>query len=644
MEKGASFLFAGISFDKKKFADDFSRFQEKRENDNPENDVSLLENEKAEPEETTMVSVRKRKRKTKPSEKDAVEGFNVFTGSNQSAQTVVMNEENEKEEDGPSKAKKELNRQMERDAVFRKKYSIHVSGTNVPSPLKTFAELSSRYGCESYLLHNLAELGFKEPTPIQRQAIPVLLSDRECFACAPTGSGKTLAFLCPMLMKLKHASKDGIRAVIMCPTRELAVQTTRECKNLAKGTKFRIKLMKKELMRGADLSKFSCDVLISTPLRLRLAIRKKKMDLSRVEYLVLDEADKLFEVGSLLKQIDPVVKACSNPSIIRSLFSATLPDFVEELARSIMHDAVRVIIGRKNTASELIKQKLIFAGSEEGKLLALRQSFAESLNPPVLIFLQSKERAKELYGELAYENIRVGVIHSDLSQTEREDAIDDFRAGKIWVLIATDVIARGMDFKGVNCVINYDFPDSAAAYIHRIGRSGRAGRSGEAISFYAEDDIPFLRNIANVMEASGCEVPSWIKALPKLRGKKHRPRRERISTKPKDKTDGEANQKVKLKGKKRRPRRVSISTKPKGETEGEANQMTKLKGKRLRPRRVSISTKTKGESEGEANQNMELKGKRLRPQRDRISTKPKGETEEEANQKTKPKGKRLRSQ
>ncbi|TXG59139.1 hypothetical protein EZV62_016968 [Acer yangbiense] len=623
MEKGASFLFAGISFDKKKFADDFSRFQEKRENDNPENDVSLLENEKAEPEEATVVSVRKRKRKTKASgnlrfnlliilEKDAVEGFNVFTGSNQSAQTIVVNEENEKEEDGPLKAKKELNRQMERDAIFRKKYSIHVSGTNVPSPLKAFAELSSRYGCESYLLRNLVELGFKEPTPIQRQAIPVLLSDRECFACAPTGSGKTLAFLCPMLMKLKHASKDGIRAVIMCPTRELAVQTTRECKNLAKGTKFRIKLMKKELMRVADLSKFSCDVLISTPLRLRLAIRKKKMDLSRVEYLVLDEADKLFEVGSLLKQIDPVVKACSNPSIIRSLFSATLPDFVEELARSIMHDAVRVIIGRKNTASELIKQKLIFAGSEEGKLLALRQSFAESLNPPVLIFLQSKERAKELYVELAYENIRVGVIHSDLSQTEREDAIDDFRAGKIWVLIATDVIARGMDFKGVNCVINYDFPDSAAAYIHRIGRSGRAGRSGEAISFYAEDDIPFLRNIANVMEASGCEVPSWIKALPKLRGKKHRPRRERISTKPKDETEWEANQKVKLKGKKRHPRRVSISTKSKDETEGEANQKMKLKGKRLHPRRDSISTKPKGETVGEANRKMKPKGKKLR--------------------------------
>lgn len=235
-----------------------------------------------------------------------------------------------------------------------------------------------------------------------------------------------------------------------------------------------------------------------------------------------------------MKQIDAVVKACSNPSIIRSLFSATLPDFVEELARTIMHDAVRVIIGRKNSASELIKQKLVFAGSEEGKLLALRQSFAESLNPPILVFVQSKERAKELYTELAFDDIRVDVIHADLSQSQRENAVDDFRAGKTWVLIATDVIARGMDFKGVNCVINYDFPDSPAAYIHRIGRSGRAGRTGEAITIYTEDDVPFLRNIANVMAASGCEVPSWIMALPKLKWKKHRPQRDSISTKPKD--------------------------------------------------------------------------------------------------------------
>ncbi|XP_015893193.2 DEAD-box ATP-dependent RNA helicase 57 isoform X2 [Ziziphus jujuba] len=520
MSEDTSFLFSGLHFDRKKFAKDFSRFKEKENSDDLIENLSLVEVEK---EEEKKVSTKKRKRNAAVSE--TVEGFTVFKNSKSAS---VENEQAKKES---SQEKKKLNRQLEQDAIFRKKYNIHVSGNNVPCPLQNFTELSSRYGCRSKLLRNLAELGFKEPTPIQRQAIPVLLSGRDCFACAPTGSGKTLAFVCPMLMKLKHPSRDGIRAVILCPTRELACQSIRECKKMAKGYKFRIKLMTKELVRQNDLSNFFCDVLISTPLRLRLAVRKKKMDLSRVEYLVLDESDKLFELESLMiKQIDSIVKACTNPSIILSLFSATLPDYVEEIARTKMHDAVRVIIGRKNTATETVKQKLIFTGSEEGKLIALRQSFAESLNPPVLIFLQSKERAKELYAELSVANIRVDVIHSDLSQMQRENAVDDFRAGKTWVLIATDVIARGMDFKGVNCVINYDFPDSAAAYIHRIGRSGRAGRRGEAITFYTEQDIPFLRNIANAMAASGCEVPSWALTLPKLRWKEHRPRRDSIST------------------------------------------------------------------------------------------------------------------
>ncbi|RVW98853.1 DEAD-box ATP-dependent RNA helicase 57 [Vitis vinifera] len=478
MEKGTSFLFSGITFDKKKFAADFARFKEKKESDD------LVESGKSEAEEGAR-PVKKRKRKATVA--DPVEGFNVFKASKSSAQGIQQNDQEKSE---LSQAKKELNRQIERDALLRKKHNIHISGNNVPSPLENFSELSSR----GSLAESHSSLG------------------RECFACAPTGSGKTLAFVCPMLMKLKHASKDGIRAVILCPTRELAAQTARESKKLAKGKKFYIKLLTKELLRSGDISKLPCDILISTPLRLRSAIHKKKLDLSRVEYLVLDESDKLFELG-LVKQIDAVVKACSNPSIIRSLFSATLPDFVEELARTIMHDAVRVIIGRKNSASELIKQKLVFAGSEEGSFLLFVKA------------LQSKERAKELYTELAFDDIRVDVIHADLS---------NHRAGKTWVLIATDVIARGMDFKGINCVINYDFPDSPAAYIHRIGRSGRAGRTGEAITIYTEDDVPFLRNIANVMAASGCEVPSWIMALPKLKWKKHRPQRDSISTKPKD--------------------------------------------------------------------------------------------------------------
>ncbi|KAJ6817053.1 DEAD-box ATP-dependent RNA helicase 57 [Iris pallida] len=523
MEKPPSVLFAGLRFNKKRFSDDIARFKPKEEEE------AAVAFQASDPPEVTATK-KSKKRKRKDEGPEIVEGFSVFK-SKRKAREVV--EDEEAVEDGEREQRKEAEKQIEKAAILRKKFGIHISGLNVPCPIESFPELSSRYDCKSYLLRNLLERGFKEPTPIQRQAIPVLFSGRECFACAPTGSGKTLAFLCPILMKLKPGSKDGIKAVILCPTRELAAQTTRECKKLAKRRKFYIKVMTKELSRCGNFEKIPCDILVSTPLRIEVAMRKSKLDLSRVEYLILDEADKLFELG-FVEQIDSVVKACSNPSIVRSLFSATLPESVEDLARSIMHDAVRVIIGKKNSASELIKQKLVFVGSEKGKLLAIRQSFAESLNPPILVFVQSKERAKELYKELAFDDIKADVIHADLNQLQRENAVDNFRAGRTWVLIATDVVARGMDFKGVNCVINYDFPDSASAYIHRIGRCGRAGRSGEAITFYTEEDKPFLRNIANVMEASGCKVPSWILDLRKLRKKKHRPHRDSISTLPED--------------------------------------------------------------------------------------------------------------
>lgn len=528
MEKASSLLFSGVHIDRKRFARDIARFQPKKELINPEIPPDKLMLSAVEVKGN--MKQKKRKRKDKDSA-EVVEGFSVFKSSEFLSSVW---EKNVVDADSIEQ-KKEAAKQIERSSILRKKYKIHVSGHGAPPPLESFAELSSRYKCKPYLLRNLSERGFREPTPIQRQAIPILLSKRDCFACAPTGSGKTLAFLCPILMKIKPGSKNGVKAVILCPTRELAAQTARECKKLAKGRKFYIKLMTKELSRSGNFEKMPCDIIISTPLRLDFVIRKRKLDLSRVKYLVLDEADKLFELG-FMEQIDSVVKACSRTTVVRSLFSATLPESVEKLASTVMVDAVRVNVGRKNSASELIKQKLVFTGSENGKLLALRQCFQESLNPPVLVFAQSKERAKELYRELAFDDIRADVIHADLSQQQREDAVNNFRSGKTWVLIATDVVSRGMDFKGINCVINYDFPESAAAYIHRIGRSGRAGRPGEAITFYTEEDKPFLRNIANVMAVSHCEVPAWILALPKLRKRKHRPHRDSISTLPEDST------------------------------------------------------------------------------------------------------------
>lgn len=515
-------LFAGTHFNKKRFAADFAKF----ENQKSEEDLKGTEVPQSNGDEEEGHGQKKKKKAKRKSRDEPGVTFNLFKAPD--------TEKEEQEAEAQSQAfveKKEHFRELEVAVALRKKYGVHVAGENIPPPLENFHELKARYGCKSYLTRNLAELGFKEPTPIQRQAIPVLLSGRECFACAPTGSGKTLAFLIPILIKLKAHSKNGIRAMILCPTRELAAQTTRECKKLIVGRKFRVRLMTKTLARCGDFEKLAADILVSTPLRLDYVLNKGKLDLSMVEYLILDESDKLFELG-FIEQIDSVVNACSCPSIVRSLFSATLPDSVEELARTIMHDAVRIIVGRKNSASQLVQQKLKFVGNEEGKLLALRQIFEESLKPPVLIFVQSKERANELYKELAFDDIKADSIHADLTQAQRERAVEKFREGKTWVLIATDMIARGMDFKGVNCVINYDFPESAAVYIHRIGRCGRAGRAGEAVSLYTEDDVPFLRNIANVMVSSGCEVPSWILNLPKLKRKRHRPARDSISTNP----------------------------------------------------------------------------------------------------------------
>ena len=165
-----------------------------------------------------------------------------------------------------------------------------------------------------------------------------------------------------------------------------------------------------------------------------------------------------------------------------------------------------------------IQQELKFVGREEGKLLAIRQLVAEGLTPPVLIFLQSKERAQALFGELLYDGIRVDVLHAGRSAAQREASVSKFRRGETWVLVCTDLVARGVDFKGVNLVINYDLPREGVTYVHRIGRTGRAGREGRAVTLFTEMDFDNLRTIANVMRLSGCDVPGWMLTMKKGRG------------------------------------------------------------------------------------------------------------------------------
>merc|ERR1712070_338790 len=214
-----------------------------------------------------------------------------------------------------------------------------------------------------------------------------------------------------------------------------------------------------------------------------------------------------------------------------------MPPAVIDLAGSILTNPLRVSIGDVNAAAPDVEQKLLFITHEDGKLCSFRQLVQEGkIVPPALIFVQSKERAKRLFGELVYDGIFVDVIHADRTKQQRDNTVKAFRVGKIWMLICTDLMARGIDFKGVETVINYDFPQSASTYIHRIGRTGRAGREGKAITFYTIQDFDALRGIVGVMRQSGCEVQDWMLRLKKKNKRERRvaeqkpPERKRIST------------------------------------------------------------------------------------------------------------------
>lgn len=232
--------------------------------------------------------------------------------------------------------------------------------------------------------------------------------------------------------------------------------------------------------------------------------------------ITLDEADRLFELG-FIEQIDEIIASCTLRDIQRAMFSATMLQGVEEAAISVLRDPIEITVGIKNAGASSIDQKLMFVGKEEGKLVAMKQLIHTGLQIPALLFVQNKDRVNELYQELLYDGIHVGAIHADRTQEKRDQVIREFRAGEIWVLLCTDLMCRGLDFKAVNMVINYDFPQSAVSYIHRIGRTGRNGRKGFAVTFFTERDMQYVRPIANVIKLSGQDVPAWMLSLKKPR-------------------------------------------------------------------------------------------------------------------------------
>lgn len=332
-----------------------------------------------------------------------------------------------------------------------------------------------KFVTDKTLLSNLTNLGFTEPTNIQLESIPVALKGKDVIVSAPTGSGKTLAYGIPMIQRIIDSKGKGL---IIAPTNELANQIYNTLGQLTESIKKVevLLLTKKSAKNLSKRTKF--DILISAPKRLIDVVDKEKVDLSTINQLVLDEADKLFE-GDFAYQTDEIKShLSSNPSV--ALYSATIPSEIP----IDLQDPIKI----KVDDSSNVEQSLVFT-NESGKVLGIRQLVQTSqLHPPVLIFLQSTIRAKALHRELLYDGLKVDLIHGGLTNQARQEAIQRLLNGDTFILITTDVIARGVDFKGINLVINFDVPPNLKTYIHRIGRTGRAGRKGKAVTFFTKDD------------------------------------------------------------------------------------------------------------------------------------------------------------
>jgi ATP-dependent RNA helicase RhlE len=356
----------------------------------------------------------------------------------------------------------------------------------------------SQLGLAAAQLRACESLGYTEPTPIQRQAIPVVLSGQDLIGCAETGTGKTAAFLLPIIQKLSEQTRPGIRVLVLAPTRELALQIQKNYGELNQ-TKINRSAI---VIGGANIRtqiaalRRGVTVLIATPGRLIDLTERGAVDLSMVEVLVLDEADRMLDMGFL-----PAIRrvlAMLPTKRQTLLFSATMSASIESLARSTMRQPKLIEVNPRGRAAQMVEQTAYSVSQENKTALLLdlleRERESESLEK-VLVFTRTRRGAERLSHILKARDHRVNRIHADRSQPQRETALREFRDGRARVLVATDIAARGLDVDAVSHVINYDVPAAPEDYVHRVGRTGRAGRQGQAISIVAPVDELSMRAI-----------------------------------------------------------------------------------------------------------------------------------------------------
>ena len=348
----------------------------------------------------------------------------------------------------------------------------------------------------------IAGSGYTTPTPIQAESIPHVLGGRDVFGCAQTGTGKTAAFALPILHQVDRHRKAAApalpRVLVLAPTRELAGQIHASFREYGKHVAFRSAVIYggvgqfpqvKALSRGVH-------VLVATPGRLKDLMQQGHVSLARVETFVLDEADRMLDMG-FLPDLKRIIAAL--PRERQSLFfSATLPPAVAELADTLLQDPVRVSVTPPSSTVERIEQQVLFVGSSQ-KRHTLRELLDDAALHQVLVFTRTKRRANDVARQLHEIGVKADAIHGNKSQNARQRALDRFKSGRLRVLVATDIAARGLDVDGISHVINFDLPNEPENYVHRIGRTGRAGASGIAISLCDPGERRHLRDIERLI-------------------------------------------------------------------------------------------------------------------------------------------------
>jgi superfamily II DNA/RNA helicase len=386
----------------------------------------------------------------------------------------------------------------------------------------------STLGLDSTLLDNLSRLGYTEPTPVQREAIPAVLAGGDLLVSSQTGSGKTAAFVLPGLQRLRTAAtRPGIgpRMLVLTPTRELALQVQKATHGYCSGQRLLTACLVGGMpfSRQLDQVRKPVDIVIATPGRLKDHMDRGSVELSRVEILVLDEADRMLDMG-FQEEIDSIIgRAPKERQTL--LFSATLAGVVGHLAGRVTRSPKRVEIVRREETKPDITQHALIADNDAHKDRLLDCLLREVDVEQALVFTAMKRTAADLTLTLIGKGFTAAALHGDMHQSERARALKQVRDGKMRVLVATDVAARGIDVPGINLVVNYDAPRQAEDYVHRIGRTGRAGRAGIAVTFLGQADRHLVRQIerftgnrVSLMEIPGLE-PKTRGARPPARGR-----------------------------------------------------------------------------------------------------------------------------